>query len=370
MTSVKPVPPFYTKLAMVLISVIALFYIAILGKTILAPLLFALLFSVLLLPVANFLEKRLRIHRSLAAVLSLLLLILSIATVFYIVASQTSNLANDWPQFKLQVLGSLKELQHWISRKFNVNLTKQNNYVNNAASQILSSGPAVLGATLVSLSSVLLFLIFILIDTLFLLYYRRLLVKFLIAVFKEENAEAVHDIIAQVQTRIRQYVQGLLLEMLIVSTTCCLVLWILGVNYPVLLGLLTGLLNLIPYIGILISLLLSSLVTFATAGLAKVLLVIATLFGIHLMDANLLLPMIVGGKVRLNGLITISGVVIGARVWGITGAFLAIPVIAIIKIVFDKIDSLKPWGMLLGDERDEESPEPLKQELNREGETS
>ena len=131
-------------------------------------------------------------------------------------------------------------------------------------------------------------------------------------------------------------------------------------DYPVLLGLLTGLLNLIPYVGIFISLLLSTLVTFASAGVAKILLVIFTLFGIHLLDANLLLPMIVGAKVRLNGLITIMGVIIGGSVWGITGAFLAIPVIAILKIVFDRIENLKPYGMLLGDGRDDKEAEPIK----------
>jgi len=66
-----------------------------------------------------------------------------------------------------------------------------------------------------------------------------------------------------------------------------------------------------------------------------------------------LLPLIVGAKVRLNALVTIIGVIIGGSVWGITGTFLAIPVIAILKIVFDRIESLKPWGILLGDEKDE-----------------
>jgi predicted PurR-regulated permease PerM len=217
-----------------------------------------------------------------------------------------------------------------------------------------------------SFSSILLYAIFIMLDTFFLLYYRRLLVRFLIAVFREENSEAVYDIIAQAQHSISQYIKGLLLEMAIVSATCCVALWILGVNYPVLLGLLAGLLNLIPYIGIFISLLLSVVVTFATAGLGKILLVISTLFGIHLLDANMLLPLIVGAKVRLNALITIIGVIIGGSVWGIAGTFLAIPVIAIFKIVFDRIESLKPWGMLLGDERDEKQAGPLKAEIKNE----
>ena len=110
-----------------------------------------------------------------------------------------------------------------------------------------------------------------------------------------------------------------------------------------------------------------SLVTFATAGTAKLLLVIGTVVAIHLIDSNVLLPVIVGSKVRINALITVFGVIVGEAVWGIPGTFLAIPVIAIAKIVFDRIDSLKPWGMLFGDERDEKQPAPLKEEIKEEG---
>src|SRR6201999_1696092 len=97
------------------------------------------------------------------------------------------------------------------------------------------------------------------IDTFFLLYYRRLIIRFLVAVFKEENAVIVYDIIAQIQSRIRQYILGLLLEMVIVAGATCLALWIVGVKYAILLGLLTGLFNIVPYIGIITAMLLSVL---------------------------------------------------------------------------------------------------------------
>jgi predicted PurR-regulated permease PerM len=205
------------------------------------------------------------------------------------------------------------------------------------------------------------------IDTFFLLYYRRLIIRFLVAVFKEENAVMVYDIIAEIESRIRQYILGLVLESVIVAAATCLALWILGVKYAILLGLITGLFNIIPYIGIFTALLLSTLVTFATAGATKLLLVIATILGIHLIDSNVLLPVIVGSKVRINALITVLGVIIGGAVWGIPGTFLAIPVIAIMKIIFDRIDSLKPWGLLLGDEKDEKQPQSLKKEIRQEG---
>jgi putative permease len=367
MTSLKQSSPFYTKLAMVLVSLIALFYIAILGKDILAPLIFALLFAVLLLPLCGFLERRLKFPRSVASLTSVLLLVLSLAGLLYLVGSQVSSLAEDWPKFKQQVLTSVDSLQHWISVKFHIRIKQQMTYVNTATSKLLETGSSVIGDVLVSFSSLLVFLVFILIDTFFLLYYRRLIIKFLVAVFREENSVLVYDIIAEIQSRIRQYILGLLLEMVIVATASGLALWILGVEYALLLGLLIGLFNLIPYIGIACALVLSTVVTFASAGTAKLLLVICTILGIHLVDSNVLLPVIVGSKVRINALITILAVIVGENVWGITGTFLAIPVVAILKIVFDRIEPLKPWGMLLGDERDEKQPEPLKQEIKQDG---
>jgi putative permease len=367
MAQTSPTTPFYTKLAMVLISLIALFYIADLGKSILAPLVFALLFAVLLLPLANFLERKCRLPRSLASLLAVLLLIMTLFGLLYLVGSQISSLAEDWPQFKQQVLTSVADLQHWISVKFHIRIKQQNTYVDNATTRLLATGSTVISDAVLSLSSLVLFLVFIMIDTFFLLYYRRLLIRFLVAVFKEDNAVTVYDIIAEIQSRIRQYILGLVLEMLIVAAATCLALWILGVKYAILLGLITGLFNIIPYIGIFTALLLSTLVTFATAGATKLLLVVATIFGIHLVDANILLPVIVGSKVRINALITVLGVIVGEALWGIPGTFLAIPVMAIMKIVFDRIDSLKPWGLLLGDEKDEQQPESLKKEIKRKG---
>lgn len=367
MASVKQVPPFYTKMAMVLISLIALFYIAILGKSILVPLLFGLLFAVLLLPLAGFLENKLRFPRSMASLVSVLLLVCSLAALLYLVGSQISNLADDWPQFKQQVLSSVNSLQQWISTKFHIRIKQQMTYVNTATSKLLETGSSVIGDVVVSFSSLVLTLVFILIDTFFLLYYRRLITRFLVAVFREENSVIVYDIIAEVQSRIRQYILGLLLEMLIVASATCLALWILGIKYAILLGLITGLFNIIPYIGIFTATLLSVLVTFATAGATKLLLVIGTILGIHLIDSNVLLPVIVGSKVRINAFITVLGVIIGEAVWGIPGTFLAIPIIAISKIIFDRIDTLKPWGLLLGDERDEKQPEPLKEEIKEQG---
>ena len=343
--------PFYFKLAIVLVGILSLGYITVLGKEVLCPLVFGLLFSILLLPVAKFIEKKLRLHRGTASALSVLLLLLAIVLILFLIGSQLTSLSQDWPMFKAQLVESLHNLQQWVSSKFHINLEKQMNYLNTATSNIASSTPSVIGATFVTLSSTILFLVFILIDTFFLLFYRHLLLKFIIKSFKEENSNIVLDIVEQVQYIIRKYILGLLLEMLIVATVCCVVFLILDIKYAVLLGLITGLFNIIPYIGIFTALLLNVIITFATAAASgKVLLVLITVIAMHLIDSNVLLPVIVGSKVKINAFITLIGVVVGEMIWGIPGMFLSIPVIAIYKIIFDRVESLQAWGMLLGDE--------------------
>ncbi|MEP7259368.1 MAG: AI-2E family transporter [Flavitalea sp.] len=349
-----PLNNFYKNLATGLFILLAAGYLAILLKEILSPILFAFLFAILLLPIASFLERKLGLPRSAASGLSVLFLVICLALILYLVGSQLSNLSNDWPLFKEQLHVAIVNLQKWVSEKSGMNSAKQLDLANEATSKVLSSSTSVLGATVLSLSSILLFLVFTLINTFLLLFYRRLMVKFLIHLFKEENSQIIYEIITEVQYIIRRFITGLLLEMVVVSGVCCGVLSLLGVKYAILLGLLTGLLNVIPYIGIFTAIALSALITFATgAEASRILAVVITLIMVHLADSNILFPWIVGSKVRINAFITLLGVIIGQILWGITGMFLAIPIIAMAKIIFDRIETLQPWGLLLGDEKDE-----------------
>jgi putative permease len=179
--------PFYHKLAAVLVSLVAIGYLVIQGKELLSPLIFSCLFSILLLPVASFMESKFRFRRGLASIISVLLLLLVVAGIVYLVGVQMTDLADDWPQFKMQLNNSLSSIQHWIALKFHINATKQLTYVKSAASNVLASGTAVVGVTIVSLSSIFLFFVFTFIYTLFFLTYRRIIMHFLISVFLEEN---------------------------------------------------------------------------------------------------------------------------------------------------------------------------------------
>jgi putative permease len=341
---------FLPKLALVLFCLISLIYIAILGHSLLAPLLFSFLMAILLLPVGNFLEHRLKFKRSLSTLLSVILMIAVIGGIIYFFGNQLSDLWADWPLLKEKANVSYHELQKWISHTFGINSQKQLSYLNDSTEKALATSAAIVATTLSTLSSTLLFLGFTLLFTFFILNYRRVLFTFLTSVFSEEHKEKVSEIVSQIQYIIKKYIIGLFLQMLIVTVLMITVLSLLGVKYAVLLGLVAGIFNVVPYLGIFFALLVSCLITFATAGAGKVLLVLIAFIGVHAIDGNVLMPLVVGSKVKINALFAFIGIVVGEMIWGISGMFLCIPYLAILKIIFDRVDSLKPWGILMGEE--------------------
>ncbi|RZK43009.1 MAG: AI-2E family transporter [Pedobacter sp.] len=342
--------PFLAKLTLALFSLIMIGYLSILGKTLLSPLLFSLLMVFLLLPLANFLEYRFKFNRSISSISSVLILIVVIYGLIYFLANQLTELWADWPLLVKQVTRAFHDLQLWVSRTFNINTVKQQSYLLDSAEKALSTSAVVIGTTIVTLSSSLLFLAFTLLFTFFILNYRRLLYRFLINVFAEEHSTKVTEIVREIQHIIRKYVSGLFIQMIIVTILMISTLSLLGVKYAILLGVIAGIFNIIPYLGISTALLISVLITFATAGAAKALLVLFAFIGVHTIDGNILLPLVVGSKVKINALIAFIGIILGEMIWGISGMFLCIPYLAMFKIIFEKTDGLKAWGLLLGEE--------------------
>jgi putative permease len=348
MTTKKFIAPFYERLSLILIGIMALGFVIVQGKEILDPLMFGFLFAILLLPVSSFFEQKLRMPRSASSFLAIILLVAFVSGVLYLVGSQISRLMDDWPMLQKQIAESLNNVYGWIEHTFNYNVDKQKALIHKTEVKIMSSGTEVVGTTFGAVSSLLLFYVFIMIFTFFILFYRKLLLGFVLQAFGEDNEVTVHDIVDNIQGILRQYILGLVLEMVIVATVACAAFWFIGIKYAVLLGIIVGLFNIIPYLGIFSALALSVLITFATGPITNAVEVGVAVIAIHLVDANVLLPAVVGSKVRLNALITFLGIILGEMMWGLSGMFLSIPVIAIFKIIFDRIESTKAWGYLLG----------------------
>ena len=334
----------------------------IIGEEILLPLSFAFLISLLLLPVCNFMENKLKFSRSVASIVAVVLLLTVVGIIFYALGSQIADLGKEWPLLKVQVTQLFNDAQAWLSRAFHVNVEQQTEYLHKSTDKVLNSGGIIIEQTVLSISSILLMLVFIIIYTLFILIYRSRWMVFLVAAFSEKHKALIYDISEHIKNIIRKYITGLFFELAILVAASCLIFWILGIKYVFLLGLIVGSFNLIPYVGIFTALAISTIITFATVDATHALYVAIAVVCIHLIDSNLLMPKIVGSQVKINPLMVVLGVVAGELMWGIPGMFLSIPCLAIAKVVFDRIKNLQSLGILLGDE--EVKPKSLKEKKN------
>lgn len=344
--------PFYLKLSSILISIVILGFLAIIGQQILIPMVLGLLIAILLMPLSRFMEKRLRLPRSVSSIVASLLALAIIGGVIYVLSLQVAKLANDWPQFQKQFTDLIDDLQGWISRTFGVRRKDQLLYLNDTAKKSISTGTAILEKALTSVGYVLMLTAFTFLFTLFFLLYRTHLLKFLVASFSETYHKTVFEIIDNIQFMVKKYLVGLFLQMLIVTILSFIAYTIIGVKYNFMLAILTGILNILPYIGILTALLIGALITFATSGVSHVLFIVIAIIVIHAIDGNIIMPRVVGSKVKINSLIVIIGLVIGEMLWGIAGMLLTIPVLAIMKIIFDRVEGLQSWGFLMGEDDD------------------
>ena len=170
-------------------------------------------------------------------------------------------------------------------------------------------------------------------------------------VFSDKEAENVTEVLNKSKSIVQSYMAGLMIEMAIVASLNTVGFLVVGIQYAIFLAVLAALLNLIPYIGMLIANVFCMLVTLTSSQqFSDIVWVGVVLLMVQFVDNNILMPKIVGSKVKINSLITILGVLTGGALIGVSGMFLAIPFIAILKTILEKTEGLKPWGMLLGDE--------------------
>ena len=342
--------PFNQRLSLTLISLTIIGYVIFIGQDIIIPLAFSILLAILLLPVTSFLERR-KIPRAMANVIAILLAFIFIGAIIYFLSSQISSFMQDLPSIKQHLADHWKTLQKWISQNFHFSKTQQITFIDKAADNFKTSGSGILGSTVLSLTEALMVLVLLPVYTFLVLYYRDMIKKFLVAVFRDEHEAKVMEVLKESRAIVQGYMIGLIIEMGIVAAINSVGFMILGIQYAIFLGVLAAILNMIPYIGMLIASIFCMLITLTSSTeIGDILGVLGILIVVQFIDNNIIMPKVVSSKVKINALITILGVLVGGTLAGVSGMFLSIPAIAILKVIFDRVDDLKPWGMLLGDE--------------------
>lgn len=352
--------PAYVKLSLTLLSLSIITVILYFGQHILIPLLLSLLFAILLRPVVLLLNVKLKLPDTIAVFITVIVFVVSIATILLFVSWQVSDITDDWNKIKINLSAHFQNFQQWIKHRFHVSYSNQKNYMQQVTDETLKGDSDLMGNTLSSFTDTLVSLILIPIYTFLILLFRNHFTKFLYKVVRTENEPVLQAILTKVKTVVQSYIIGLIIEMGIVGLLTTIGLMALGVEYAIFLGVLTSILNLIPYIGILVAAFISILATLVNSHEISLIIGIIILnIVVQLIDNNLIVPKIVGNKVRINALATMVGVIIGGAVSGIAGMILSIPLIAILKVVCDHIERLKPLGFLIGND----TPEKIKSHI-------
>jgi predicted PurR-regulated permease PerM len=336
--------PFYLRSTVILFGLVLCSYALANLRGILIPFSFALFLAVLLNPLVDRLEQW-KIPKVAAIVLALIIAIVVIAAIWYFLATQIMHFTDQLPVLQKKAEALQSRLQQDLAYK--IPIAKQDQYISEAKAGIKPLVGQLLGSVFGTLTTVFLLPVY----TFLMIYYKTLMLNFVYEVFAEENAREVSTVLRQVKGAIQSYMYGLLIEGLIVAALNTLALMILGVPYAILLGILGAILNVLPFVGGVIAIALPVLVaTITKDGFNTQIGIIIGYIIIQFLDNHFLIPYIVSAKVRINALISIVAVLLGGAVWGLSGMFLSIPFIGVLKIIFDRIPEMKPWGRLLGDE--------------------
>ncbi|HYC27506.1 MAG TPA: AI-2E family transporter [Chitinophagaceae bacterium] len=341
-----PEQPFYIKATVTLLGLVLFFYILKVLGSVLTPLAFAGLFAILLNPLFNRLSRRM--SRIPAIILTLLVAIGVVGGLFFFLSSRIAMFSTDLPLIKEKFTQLLAEFQTWTNKHLGPSVGRQIQALQQSFSK---ADPNMITNTLGTVFGVVSVLILMPIYIFLLLFYKPLLLDFIYQVSSEKHSLRLAEILSQIKSAIQSFMVGLMTETAIVCTLNSIALLIIGVPNAIVIGVIGGLLNILPYIGGLIAVSLPLLMSLIDSNnYTDLFFIIGAYMFIQFIDNNFLVPRIVSSKVKINALMSIVAVLLGGLLWGVAGMFLSIPFIAVLKIIFDRIDELKPWGKLLGDE--------------------
>ncbi|HMU09644.1 MAG TPA: AI-2E family transporter [Ferruginibacter sp.] len=342
-TSAKP--PFYARTALVFISVFAFVFTLWIGRDIIVPVVYALLIAVLLNPFVNFLLRK-KVNKVIAITLTVSLAVLAVVAAVYLISSQLSIFNEAYPRLKEKLDVITNSTVQWVSEKFNIRLSKINAWIAETQKGVIRD--FAIAETLSDAGQVMVTVMLLPVYVFLFLYYKTLLLEFIRRLFRSAHHMVVADVLINTKRIAQSYLLGLFFEMLIMAVLNSAGLLLLGIEYAILLGIIGAVLNVIPYLGGIIGVLLYMTIALITKSPVYVIYVAALYATIQFIDNNFIVPRIVAARVKLNALISIIVVLIGSALWGVSGMFLSIPLTAIMKGIFDHIEPLKPWGFLMG----------------------
>ena len=329
-------------------AIILLFFYYAAGVVI--TVLLAVLLAYFLDPAVEFLE-RMRLPRTLGAMLMVLLLIAVLVAVGYGMGNRVSDFASNWPKY-----GDLiKQTATAVEAKIRG--------IEGQVSQITPGGGTVAPIEIRPEQGIVHTLLFRGIGSLYALFLEITFVPFLVffmlagkrevwhgtlQLFPASRRTQVKETLEDLRDVLRDYLVGMSLVTLMVMAASSAFFWFMDMDYPILTGMVSGLLNMVPYIGAVLAWLPPFVIALAKwKTLGPFALIAVVLMTTHVLALNLVAPKLVGKRVQLNAVAITIALLFWGWVWGGMGLVLAIPITAALRVVCDHTESWRPIGRWL-----------------------
>jgi predicted PurR-regulated permease PerM len=342
--------PFYFQATVKLLLVALVIAFLVLAQNILIPFTIAVFFTFLLMPVSRKLQHW-HFPKALAILISIIMAFALVAVLLYFFIDQVMSFVNDWPVLQKTLTAKWESIQQFISETFHISRIEQKAWLTSKIKENASSGGVLVLGIFSATTSFLASFALIPIYIFFLSLYQDKFKEFIQLVTKDDKNEHVLMIAKKVSVVSQKYVMGLFLDIVILSVLNSTGFLILGLPHAILFGVLASLLNIIPYIGVLIGSTLPILMALLTKdSMSYPLAVLGICIVVQFLDNNFITPYVVGSSVSINPLTATLVLIASSLIWGIPGMVLCMPLTGMAKVVCDNIESMKPYGFLLGEE--------------------
>ncbi|MBC7440305.1 MAG: AI-2E family transporter, partial [Flavobacterium sp.] len=297
------------------------------------------------LPFCNLMERK-KVPKNLSVFVCLVSFLLVVFIVISILGFKVSELITDLEIIKLRAIEMGNTIQKYIFDTLNISYADQFVILKNEQPSYSNIMQFFLGSVAYVFATTILVLVYFV----FLLYYRNHIKNFLIKITKSDQQEEMQQVIFSATHISQQYLIGLSKMIFLLWIMYGIGFSIIGVENALFFAVLCGVLEIVPYVGNITGTIVTILFAAFHGGNPTLLIGIVITYGIvQFIQGWILEPLILGPQVKINPLFTIIVLVLGELLWGIPGVILAIPLTAILKIVCDHIEPLKPYGFLIGE---------------------
>jgi predicted PurR-regulated permease PerM len=332
---------------LILFLVVILLYVL---KPILMPLIFSIILAAIVFPILDFLERKLHFGHAFTALIGVLLVSGVTVALVMLITSELTSFASQSDLYMAKFHELFDSFVVYLDTNTQMDVAPLQGLETPSLSAIWeNSGDTI--TNVFSLTSQLIGdLVMVPLYIFFILYYRSFLIEFVYRAFQSVSQERMEKILKGLYDVVQNYLRGLLMVMLIVGVLNSIGLLLLGIDNAVFFGFLGALLLLIPYIGIIIGSLLPALVALATKDSYWYSVgVIGIFVFVQFLEGNFITPKITGSKMSMNALISIISLFVFGMLWGMAGLVLALPLTAMLKVIFDHSETMQAWGFLIGE---------------------